>query len=169
MAVNQRMSLRNLSAVPLHIYFELSFFLDTDRHECTSYMSLGSKDRNIKYMGAGLMCDHGISTGWYRFVGDAGTQMSTSCIQNRRHRKCSTHGVSWLNGAHPTFDEGKVVRTVCFSWVGGCCNRQRDIEVMNCGLFYVYKLVPTGPCSYRYCGIDVWIPMPIKFIRYCYF
>ncbi|XP_028397006.1 uncharacterized protein LOC114520857 isoform X2 [Dendronephthya gigantea] len=129
--------------------------LHTDRHECTSYISLSSKDRNVKYMGAGLLCDRGIATGWYRFVGDAGTQMSTSCIQNRTHRKCSTHGVSWLNGPHPTFDEGKVTRTVCFSWVGVCCNRQRDIEVMNCGFFHIYKLVSTGPCSHRYCGTDV--------------
>ena len=69
--------------------------------------------------------------------------------------KCHAHGVSWLNGAHPSVGDGKVTREVCFSWSGNCCGVKTNIEVINCGLFYVYKLVSTSTCSYRYCGTDV--------------
>ena len=67
----------------------------------------------------------------------------------------NAHGVSWLNGAHPSVGDGKVTREVCFSWSGNCCGVKTNIEVINCGLFYVYKLVSTSTCSYRYCGTDV--------------
>ncbi|XP_028411847.1 uncharacterized protein LOC114534584 [Dendronephthya gigantea] len=125
--------------------------------ECNSYTLLDSIDRKVSYVSNSVMCDDGLSTGWYRFAGSAGTQMSTSCIPrlNTNIAQCSTHGIPWLNGAHPTINEGKVTRTVCFSWAGNCCNYQLNIEVMNCGLFYIYKLVPTWSCSYRYCGVDI--------------
>lgn len=125
------------------------------RSECVGYTELNNANRNVKYSSnPGTLCDSGISTGWYRFIGDAGDQMSTTCIPNGH--KCSTLAVSWLNGAHPSFSEGKVTREVCFGWAGNCCNHRRNIEIINCaGMFYVYKLVPTDACSYRYCGTDV--------------
>ena len=140
----------------MHIYLSLSFLV-ASWQECTSYTSLGNIDRNVNYVGNSTMCDNGISTGWYRFVGNAGTQISTSCIPRNDTSilKCSTHGVSWLNGAHPSVSKRNVTRTVCFSWSGNCCWHSKDIQVINCGSFYIYKLVSTGSCYHRYCGIDV--------------
>jgi hypothetical protein len=120
---------------------------------------LDNQDRNIKYRSgsSSLLCDKGIS-GWYRFGGDAGTQLSTTCVPRTadyNNLKCRTHGVSWLNGAHPCVGDGKVTRTVCFSWASSCCLWKKDIEVINCGFFYIYKLVYPFGCSGRYCGTDV--------------
>ncbi|CAB4045478.1 Hypothetical predicted protein, partial [Paramuricea clavata] len=121
------------------------------RQECSSYTLLNNQDRNIKYRSgsSSLLCDSSISTGWYRFGGDAGTQLSTTCIprkQDFNNLKCRTHVVSWLNGTHPSVSDGKVTRRVCFSWDGRCCyatsvaNLKTYIEVINCGYFYIYKL-----------------------------
>jgi hypothetical protein len=119
-----------------------------------------NQDRNIKYRSGkdSLLCDDAFSTGWYRFGGDAGTQLSTTCvprIHDTNNLKCRTHVVSWLDGAHPSVGDGKVTRTVCFSWNSNCCWSQKDIEVINCGFFYIYKFGPTPGCSLRYCGTDV--------------
>ena len=137
--------------------FISTVFIPVTQKFCSNYKSLGNKDRNANYVGSSVMCDSGLSTEWYRFVGDAGTQISTSCIprDDTNILKCSTHGVSWLNGAHPSVSEGAVTRTVCFSWNGDCCFHQKDIKVINCGLFYIYKLVSTSACNHRYCGTDV--------------
>jgi hypothetical protein len=144
------------------VYLNLFFLYWTfaDRQECGSYTLLDNQDRNIKYRSGkdSLLCDDAFSTGWYRFGGDAGTQLSTTCvprIHDTNNLKCRTHVVSWLNGAHPSVGDGKVTRTVCFSWNSNCCWRQRDIEVINCGFFYIYKFGPTPGCSLRYCGTDV--------------
>ena len=124
--------------------------------ECRSYTLLDNQERNIKYSGGSAGCDSSIS-GWYRFGGAAGTQLPTSCVPrtNTNINICGTHGVSWLNGAHPSLDEGKVTRQVCFSWESNCCAVDKNIEVINCGIFYIYNLVPlSGWCQRRYCGTD---------------
>jgi hypothetical protein len=144
------------------LYHNLFFLCWTfiDRQECRSYTLLDNQNRNIKYTGGSSdLCDIGISTGWYRFGGDAGTQLSTTCVPrtDTNNRKCHTDAVSWLNGAHPSVNDGKVTRTVCFSWNVNCCKWQRAIDVINCGFFYIYKLVSSPNCSLRYCGTDVWI------------
>ncbi|CAB3980004.1 Hypothetical predicted protein [Paramuricea clavata] len=128
------------------------------RQECSSYTLLDNKDRNIKYRSGKSLCDSGISTRWYRFGGDAGTQLSTTCVPRGsgiNNLKCSTQAISWLNGAHPSVSDGKVTREVCFSWVSSCCSFKKNIEVINCGFFYIYKLVSPPGCSLRYCGTDV--------------
>jgi hypothetical protein len=147
----------------LSVYLNLSFlyWTFTAPQECRSYTLLDNQDRNIKYTGgASALCDvNTFSTGWYRFVGGAGTQLSTTCVDrtDTNNLKCHTHAVSWLNGAHPSVGDRKVTREVCFSWNGDCCAVKTNIEVINCGFFYIYKLVSFSSwCSRRYCGTDVW-------------
>ena len=86
---------------------------------------------------------------WYRFAGAAGDKMPTSCVPKRR---CGTHAPGWLNGSHPTVREGIVTRPVCYHWGSRCCNWKNDIQVQNCGAFYVYRLVKPPVCWLRYCG-----------------
>ena len=121
--------------------------------ECSNYTLLDNQDRNINYTsgGSSYLCDGGIS-GWYRFGGDAGTQLSTTCVPrtDTNNPICRTQTVGWLNGAHPSVSDGKVTRRVCFSWDGVCCQWNTNIEVINCGLFYIYKLVPAPLCNGRY-------------------
>ena len=90
-----------------------------------------------------------LSIDWYRFSGAAGNQMAESCVEVHR---CGTSRPSWLNGSHPTVNEGVVQRRVCFSVSFFCCYYSTYIRVRNCGGFYVYQLKPLTFCHSRYCG-----------------
>ena len=122
--------------------------------ECSGYKWLKESNRNQKYSGSPKICDNGLSTGWYRFGGEAGIKMPTSCVSKYR---CGTNAPGWMNGAHPTVAEGKVTRKVCYNWSSNCCNWSNNIEVVNCGQYYVYKLSPPPACTLRYCGSDNWL------------
>ena len=90
-----------------------------------------------------------LSTDWYRFSGAAGNQMAESCVDMDR---CGTWNPGWLNGSHPTVNEGAVQRRVCFRDHRGCCSFWTYIRVRNCGGFYVYQLKPLTEYYSRYCG-----------------
>ena len=90
-----------------------------------------------------------LSADWYRFGGAAGNQMAESCVDNSL---CGTYLPGWLNGSHPTVNEGAVQRRVCFRYYGDCCYFSTYIRVRNCGGFYIYQLKPLTFCHSRYCG-----------------
>ena len=122
--------------------------------ECTGYSSLTSGDRKTTYTNNSYLCDKNLN-GWYRFQGAAGTRMPTSCPPVQR---CNTAATGWLNGGHSTVADGKVSRQVCFHYSSNCCYWSTNIEVRNCGSFYVYHLNGTPNCMLRYCGSDWWLP-----------
>ena len=117
--------------------------------ECQNYQVLSSADRNINYHTISQTCDNGLS-GWYRFQGAAGKKMATSCPSTDR---CNTGVPDWLNGGHPTVAEGRATKQVCFA-VHNCCYFFTNIQVRNCGSFYVYDFSGTPGCDLRYCGTD---------------
>lgn len=120
--------------------------------ECQNYQSLNSADRKITYTTYHGYCDSSITPRWYRFEGAAGTRMPTSCTPDWR---CGAHGTSWLANGHPSVADGEVTRRVCFSWSASCCSYSvSPIKVRNCGSYYVYYLISTNACYYRYCGTD---------------
>lgn len=120
--------------------------------ECQNYQSLNAADRKITYTTYHGYCDYTISKGWYRFEGAAGTRLPTSCTPDNR---CGTHATGWLSNGHPSVADGRVSRQVCFSYGGTCYfGGCKNIRVRNCGSFYVYELVGTPSCHYRYCGTD---------------
>ena len=57
------------------------------------------------------LCDDKLNEGWHRFVGAAGTKMPIKRVPVYR---CGTDLSGWLDGAHPTVEDGEV-RPVCFS------------------------------------------------------
>jgi hypothetical protein len=118
--------------------------------ECKVYTVLDGRDRlrSVPTNKTNVKCDSGKLDGWYRFVGNAGTQMATSCV-TKMH--CGTHAGGWMTGIHPSQSEGIVSRKACFSW-SVCCERSRMIRVRNCGSFFVYDLSPVLHCNLRYCG-----------------
>ena len=119
--------------------------------ECITYTSLTSGDRKTTYTTSSPQCDRNLK-GWYRFQGAAGTRMPTSCPPKNR---CSTQATGWLNGGHPTVADGRVTRQVCFHWNSNCCIWSDNIQVRNCGHFYVYYLSPpSAGCFLRYCSTD---------------
>ena len=122
--------------------------------ECQNYQNLTNGNRKNTY-GAGVVtCDSSLSPGWFRFQGDAGIKMATTCVPDNH---CGTHSTGWLNGAHPTVAEGQVTRQVCFNWNSNCCNWSINIQVLSCGDFFIYYISgtpPEHPCHLRYCGAD---------------
>lgn len=77
--------------------------------------------------------------------------MPTACVPINR---CNTRATGWLNGNHPTVADGQVTRQVCFHWSSNCCYWSTNIQVRNCGEYFVYLLSGTPACSLRYCGTD---------------
>ncbi|CAB3997417.1 Hypothetical predicted protein, partial [Paramuricea clavata] len=119
--------------------------------ECFGYKWLRESNRNQKYSRLEYNCDKSLS-GWYRFGGGAGIKIPTTCVFKNR---CGTRATGWMNGAHPTVADGKVTRKVCYNWSDNCCLWSNNIEVVNCGQYYVYKLsAPSAGCTLRYCGSD---------------
>ena len=118
--------------------------------ECSSYTLNNETDRSVlaSQVGSIKRSDNALVTAWYRFNSTAGTKMPTTCVSKKR---CNTHAPGWLNGTHPTPQEGIVDRRVCFHWNNNCCYWAITIEVRNCGLFYVYRLVKPPTYYLRYC------------------
>ncbi|XP_078382719.1 pancreatic secretory granule membrane major glycoprotein GP2-like [Oculina patagonica] len=120
--------------------------------ECYNYQALIDGDRKTTY-GPSRGCDRFLGPAWFRFLGDAGTKMPTTCVPNSR---CGTHASGWLNATHPTVEEDQVTRPVCFSYAN-CCQWAINIQVRNCGDYFVYRFSgtpPANPCHLRYCGTD---------------
>ena len=97
------------------------------------------------------VCDDQLPEVWYRFVGAAGTKMPTTRVSAFR---CGTILPGWLDGAHPTVEDGKVQSKVCFSDKSTGCRFSTKISVKNCGSYFIYKLHPPIRCDSRYCGTD---------------
>lgn len=117
--------------------------------ECTQYKFLIGSDRHRNYSIPGKKCDKYLTEDWYRFDGLAGSVMASSCVPTHR---CNTNLPGWMVGSLPTVDEGVVLRRVCFHGYDKCCFRDVQINVRNCGLFYIYRLKKPPLCNSRYCG-----------------
>ena len=117
--------------------------------ECNQYKILNDSDRRNDF-GRGRKCDRNLAEDWYRFSAGAGTSIATKCTPNGQ--RCGTAFPGWMDGAHPTVDEGVVSRKVCFSGYQNCCHHHIMINVRNCSSFFVYRLKPVQVCASRYCG-----------------
>ncbi len=82
-------------------------------------------------------------------MGNAGVFMANRCLGIG---KCNTEMPGWVDGDHPSVDDGNVTRTVCFHGHLSCCQASVEIEIRNCSGFFVYKLVEVPSCPMRYCG-----------------
>ena len=130
--------------------YELFSFVVLFSLECHNYQNLTSADRKTSYY-THSTCDDTIGPDWFRFQGAAGTKMATSCPPVNR---CESSSPGWLKGGHPTVADGTVTRQVCFHWDSNCCNWSTNIQVRNCGSFYIYYFDGTPGCDLRYCGTD---------------
>ncbi|XP_054992159.1 pancreatic secretory granule membrane major glycoprotein GP2 [Sorex araneus] len=93
-------------------------------------------------------CDKDL-IGWYRFMGAGGVRLPETCVPMFQ---CDTLAPMWLNGQHPTVNEGIVSRKTCAHWSNNCCLWEREVQVKACsGGYYVYKLQGTPDCDLRYC------------------
>ena len=120
---------------------------------CYHYKNLSDATRTISYVTPidSELCDSQLHKGWYRFVGAAGTKMSTTRVPVF---SCGTQWSGWLDGAHPTVEDGEVKRTVCFSDRFSGCKHTICINVKNCSSYYIYQLVQPSGCPSRFCSTD---------------
>ena len=138
--------LSNMECLLLRIHHCVTF---NPLLRCSNYTTLNESNRAMTYnRSISYLCDANLN-GWYRFTGEAGTQMADSCV-NMYH--CGTESPGWLNGTHPDLNDGAVKRQVCFSSFDNCCHHSNEITVQHCGAFYVYKLERQSQCNLRYCG-----------------
>ena len=131
-------------------YFRIFNFLVV----CPQYMNLTDADRKYGADTTGTpKCDETLH-GWYRFQGDAGRKMMTTCPSVN---KCGGMFPAWLNDDHPTVAQGSVKKKVCLrrSGPGDCCVSSYYTDVRNCGSYFIYKLLPYQFNSvFRYCSTD---------------
>ena len=121
--------------------------------ECLNYTTLDEADRNVTFNDGpdGVTeCDK-TENGWFRLDGAAGSQMPTDAPEIY---SCGTDAPGWLKGVHPKVEDEIVSRDVCFHWLGEPCNWSVEVQVRNCGEFYVYKLPDPPDTCLRYCGAD---------------
>ncbi|CAH3193587.1 unnamed protein product, partial [Porites evermanni] len=121
---------------------------------CYDHQNISEPRRSTKSVwqsGQIVLCDMNIRYGWYRFTSFGGSKMPQSVVQEGH---CGTHDPIWLNGEHPTVAEGNVARTVCINSFGldNGCYDHFDINVKNCGGYYVYYLKPLYYCAAAYCA-----------------
>ena len=123
--------------------------------EINDYRYLNQGDRSEKYDGNLGKCDAQDLRDewhfWYKVFGDAGNALASN---NRPQGRCGTTARLYLKDNHPSVNDSEVTRTVCVAKGGAPCRRETSIQVINCGDFYLYKLV-----EFRECGTDPW--------RYC--
>ena len=113
---------------------------------------LDVNDRLLSYTDqSSPKCDkNDLTPGWYRFTAVSGNlTMPTACLTDER--VFNTHAPGWLNGQHPTTDEGEVTRQVCH-WLSNCYKWSNNIKVRNCGAYYVYEPQKAPVCNLQYCG-----------------
>ena len=115
---------------------------------CQLYTVLEDVDRDITHVSQSAKCDNNLTPGWYRFLNVPGIRIPTSCPPKFR---CGTVKPGWLDGAHPTVDEGIVTRNICIHKSDRCSKTIFNIKVKNCGSFYVYHLLGRHACFWRYC------------------
>ena len=84
------------------------------------------------------LCDKQLPEGWYRFVGAAGTKMPTTRVPAYR---CGTDWSGWLDGSHPTVEDGKVQRKACFS--------DRSTGCKNIKQFLLKTVDPTSSTNFN--------------------
>ena len=125
-----------------------------------SYQFLTEGDRSVNFTGdMKTNCDDVDITNWgiwYRVSGNAGNALRSSTVPPLN--TCGTETRLYLADDHPHFGDGEVTQKVCVSKSPDkpCNNNngEKFIQVINCGAFYLYKLVYLRPCkqtTWAYC------------------
>lgn len=118
----------------------------------TTYTAINEPRRSNKAVwkvGETPFCDRGLRWGWYRFTSYTGGQIPDEKVPENH---CGTHAPIWLNGTHPKTGGENVVRQACIHFLGDGCWERFDINITNCGNYFVYYLRPPFYCSVAYCA-----------------
>ncbi|XP_052090373.1 von Willebrand factor D and EGF domain-containing protein-like isoform X3 [Mytilus californianus] len=56
------------------------------------------------------------------------------------YKHCGTIYPIWLNGQLPSYEDGNVTREACLQTKNDICEQKINIQIKNCGRFYIYYL-----------------------------
>lgn len=118
----------------------------------TTYKSINEPRRSTKAVwkaGEKPLCDRGLLLGWYRFTSYTGGKIPEWKVPEDH---CGTQAPVWLNGKHPEIKGENVVREACIHVLGDGCWERFDINITNCGDYFVYYLRPFYYCAVAYCA-----------------
>ena len=92
---------------------------------------------------------------WYRFNKSAGIKMLDS---PPKYGSCGTERSGWLTGGHPEKTDKPEFKKVCFVGRNDNCKESTEIQVQNCGTYFMYKLVEMPHmcrvgAKKAYCGV----------------
>lgn len=122
--------------------------------QCSNHGVLNETWRKVSLAHNGHNCDRygrgKFTPGWKRFSESIGGRMPESCPDSPY--RCGANRPGWLNGTHPTVVGQRTSMKVCFYYRSNCCHWQVNVQVTNCGLYYVYNLPNSPTCSSTYCG-----------------
>ena len=130
-------------------------------------MTLSSSVRSINYRHSHKYCDgyhllpiashpqdftssYWSGSGWYCFVGHAGTRMPTCRTPIQR---CITQATAWMTSSHPRSKGQTKNVAICFSSKTSSCWFATRGKVTNCGSFYIYYFPCVPYCHSRCCGV----------------
>ncbi|XP_061167190.1 uncharacterized protein LOC133176031 [Saccostrea echinata] len=110
------------------------------------------RGENCKYTHFLQSCDRDLFPGWYKAEA-AEPKLLNRCPDVL---SCAAIRPVWMDGIHPTENEGIVKRDICVSGFGlgntkSCCHERSHIYVRNCGRYMAYCLKPLKKCEERYC------------------
>ena len=122
-----------------------------------NYQHLDQSDRPESFTSSTDKCDDDDITDWniwYRVSGSAGNALASK--NPPPIKSCGTEVPVYLKDDHPDFDDGEKTLSVCTVTQSSSCFVERNIQVINCGAFYLYNLVRIRPCNpskkkWRYC------------------
>ena len=97
------------------------------------------------------LCDRHLlqDNAWYRFSSEAGGEMPT---RRPKLGSCGTYVPIWMNGSHPTIEDGIVARKACANVFPFGCGYRYNIHVRNCSGYYIYQLKTPANCVLAYCA-----------------
>ena len=124
------------------------------------YITIDDPRRSTAYNSSvQKLCDRSIiqNNAWYRFSSEAGGEIPTT---KPVPGSCGTVVPIWMNGFHPTVQEGTVTRKACVNvphqYPFGC-GSSYSIKVRNCSGYYIYQLKTPLGCYYGYCAGRLYI------------
>ena len=107
--------------------------------ECVNAQTLTSAERKFTHGASPPLCEKSLGPAWFCFQGETETKMPSSCVSKYR---CGCHAPGWLNGAHPSVEDGKVVRQIWSNWNFSCCHWSVNIQIASAKLWELRCLLP---------------------------
>jgi Notch-like protein len=131
-------------------FYATTATISTRPSQCDAYTTIDDPTRNILQTTGTNTDTNFFSSGprWVRFEGAGGTQIPTNPVPIYR---CGTSASGWYSSGMPTVPDTTVNGTVCYTWSANNCSFSNQIQVTNCGSYYVYYLSTPPTSNLRYC------------------